>query len=145
MRFVPTPTFQLQKKSHKNHTNTRYRPRPPLLACGALMWGINTMLLSCTSSLWAWFLLRALNGIALACLNPLCQSFVADYTVSKDRGWFFGIFQLFHQGGVLVMLLTEYFSKYFFSRCRNVEMCVFIVCADGECACVDNSRLECVC
>eukprot|EP00293_Proteomonas_sulcata_P002233 CAMPEP_0184324196 /NCGR_PEP_ID=MMETSP1049-20130417/134023_1 /TAXON_ID=77928 /ORGANISM="Proteomonas sulcata, Strain CCMP704" /LENGTH=475 /DNA_ID=CAMNT_0026645905 /DNA_START=188 /DNA_END=1612 /DNA_ORIENTATION=- len=67
--------------------------RKSMLSRAALAWGIITVLLGSTSELWIVFLLRCLNGIALAALVPISQSLIADLTQDHNRGLVFGLVQ----------------------------------------------------
>ena len=64
--------------------------RKKLLAAGAAAWGSFAMCLGFTSNFYVFFALRCLDGAALACLGPICQSIIADVATTSGRGMAFG-------------------------------------------------------
>lgn len=62
-------------------------------------WAIFTALTSAASGFWVLFVIRCLNGIALASIIPVSQSIVADVSLSKNRGSTFGLIQSFTSFG----------------------------------------------
>mmetsp|Transcript_25286 Transcript_25286/g.60037 ORF Transcript_25286/g.60037 Transcript_25286/m.60037 type:complete len:490 (-) Transcript_25286:166-1635(-) len=82
--------------------------RKTLIACGAAGWGTVTILLGLAYDWWIIFILRCLNGLALASLSPICQSIVGDLTEKSERGITFGAIQamMFAGSGVSSVLVT---------------------------------------
>jgi MFS family permease len=69
--------------------------RALVTAAGCFIWGMTTLLFSCTTSVgwgafvWAW------NGVGLSFIIPNSQSLVADYYTDADRGRAFGAPQVY--------------------------------------------------
>jgi len=61
-----------------------------LMLLGVGAWGCCTLLLGLVSSFMWMALLRAVNGVALAMLLPVTQSFVMDLSPKEERGYMFG-------------------------------------------------------
>ncbi|KAF4698379.1 hypothetical protein FOZ63_023412, partial [Perkinsus olseni] len=66
-----------------------------VLTTGVGGWAVFTALTSVVSAFWVLFVIRCLNGIALASIIPVSQSIVADVSISKNRGSTFGFIQSF--------------------------------------------------
>jgi MFS family permease len=65
--------------------------RKLLLIGGVLLWGMCTIALGFASSIVNMSVLRALNGVSVAMLLPVTQSFVYDLSRQEDRGAIFGM------------------------------------------------------
>jgi len=74
-------------------------PRTYLLMIGVTLWGVCTIMLGMVPHFTGMAVLRALNGVALACLLPITQSFVAELADRNNRGSFFGWLYLFSNMG----------------------------------------------
>lgn len=66
--------------------------RRAILTIGCMGWGICILLMGMITShaLGTLILLRAINGVMLACLTPICTGIVADTTSESHRGRVFG-------------------------------------------------------
>lgn len=62
-----------------------------LLVGGSMSWGILTLLLAGITDWYSMLVLRMLNGIALATLNPVSQVIIARGTKAVERGYYFGL------------------------------------------------------
>lgn len=62
-----------------------------LLMVGTMSWGACTIALATVTSLYSMALVRMMNGLALAMLLPVTQSFVADLSRPGERGSNFGM------------------------------------------------------
>jgi len=76
--------------------------RRTILGVGSIGQGLITMLLGCVAGLIPMILLRALNGIMLASLRPVCMGIVADATSEQCRGKVYGRIQFACQLGMVV-------------------------------------------
>lgn len=86
--------------------------RKALLTVGAGMWGTCTLLLAFASRFVTMAILRALNGMALAMLLPVVQSFVVDLAPKSERGYIFGrIFFFSNLGQVIACLFVTPISN----------------------------------
>lgn len=74
--------------------------RKDLMMIGCFGWGVAMLSLGLCNSLWQVLVLRALNGVFLACLVPLSQSWVADLAAANCRGQVFGLLGAAEQIGV---------------------------------------------
>lgn len=81
--------------------------RRRLIMTGTGCWGVCTFSLAFVSSFPKMAVLRALNGVWLAMLLPVTQSFVADMSHKSERGYLFG-------------------WLYFFSNMGQVLACLFV-------------------
>jgi MFS family permease len=81
--------------------------RKNLLVFGTIAWGWCTICLGFVNTLEAMGCLRVLNGVALAVLAPITQSFVADLSSQHSRGQTFG-------------------TLIFFSNIGQVLTCIFV-------------------
>lgn len=61
-----------------------------ILVSGVMSWGLCTIAISSVSSLFMMIFLRILVGASLACLLPVSQVIIAEMTLPRDRGIFFG-------------------------------------------------------
>lgn len=68
--------------------------RKALICAGTLGWAILTILMGMVNSFGFLFVLRCLNGFALASLGPIVQSVISDVAEPDERGLAFGITQL---------------------------------------------------
>jgi MFS family permease len=73
---------------------------------GTFIWGATTICLGFVSTMTAMGCLRVVNGIALAMLLPVTQSFVADLSNEQNRGQTFGTIFFFSNVG---QVLTCFF------------------------------------
>eukprot|EP00928_Gymnodinium_smaydae_P044414 TRINITY_DN29629_c0_g1_i1.p1 TRINITY_DN29629_c0_g1~~TRINITY_DN29629_c0_g1_i1.p1 ORF type:complete len:533 (+),score=73.31 TRINITY_DN29629_c0_g1_i1:88-1599(+) len=81
--------------------------RTALLKYGAATWGFCTICLAFAKSLTYMAILRILNGMSLAMLLPVVQSFVAELAKPADRGSVFGLLAFFgNVGQVLACLIV---------------------------------------
>lgn len=80
--------------------------RRAILVLGCCGWGIVTLLLAGTSSLWVMLVLRAVNGSMLACLGPVTQGVVADVTAPGQRGQVIGFLGLATNAGSMLLALV---------------------------------------
>ena len=64
--------------------------RKKLLALGAALWGVLTILVGLATSYHEILIFRALNGLALAVIIPTSYSLIADYFPENKRGKAFG-------------------------------------------------------
>ncbi|CEM25714.1 unnamed protein product [Vitrella brassicaformis CCMP3155] len=76
--------------------------RQTVLSYGCILWGVITIVLAASTTLWEMVVLRALNGIALASVGPLSQSMIADLFGVEERGGAFGWVQLSQNVGAIV-------------------------------------------
>lgn len=76
--------------------------RRAVLAFGCFGWGLVTVSLGLVSTLAMMVLLRAMNGVMLASLNPICQGIVADTTAAHLRGRVFGTIMAAHAIGSIM-------------------------------------------
>jgi len=67
--------------------------RKALIGAGTLGWASLTILLGVSTSFEALFILRCLNGFALASLSPIAQSVLSDVADPEQRGVAFGMTQ----------------------------------------------------
>mmetsp|Transcript_106812 Transcript_106812/g.297343 ORF Transcript_106812/g.297343 Transcript_106812/m.297343 type:complete len:485 (-) Transcript_106812:148-1602(-) len=74
-----------------------------LLVLGCCIWGTSTLCIAFTTSFWQQFLLRLVNGAALAAMNPVGQAVLCDVVPEAERGKAFGLLQSASAG--LVMLV----------------------------------------
>jgi len=90
--------------------------RKVLMMTGCIGWGVAMIMLGLATSLWQLYALRSLNGIFLACLGPLGQSWVADIAKPQAFGAIFGLMGVAsHLGGTFSGgLTTSLTSKVFF-------------------------------
>lgn len=81
--------------------------RRAILAIGCSGWGLVTVMLGCTSAWVPMVLLRALNGLMLACLRPIANGLVPDIVPEHRRGEGYGKIQLsFDIGSMLGALVV---------------------------------------
>mmetsp|Transcript_2696 Transcript_2696/g.10505 ORF Transcript_2696/g.10505 Transcript_2696/m.10505 type:complete len:647 (+) Transcript_2696:128-2068(+) len=82
--------------------------RRAILAIGCAGWGLITVLLALVSSWAPMVVLRALNGVMLACLRPISNGLVPDFVLEDRRGEVYGKIQLsFDIGSMLgAMIVT---------------------------------------
>jgi MFS family permease len=66
-----------------------------LLVAGSAAWGVLTLLLAGITEWYSMLALRTLNGIALATLMPVSQTIIAKGTIPNERGYYFGLCELF--------------------------------------------------
>lgn len=86
--------------------------RISLLMLGTAIWGVCTMALGQVANFHGMAVLRACNGVALACLMPITQSFVAEMADGSNRGAIFGWLYLFsHVGQVFATLFATPLSN----------------------------------
>jgi len=76
--------------------------RKSIVVIGSVIQGLITMILAGVDSLWAMFLLRALNGIFLASLRPIANGIVADTTVETNRGKVYGAMNIAMNVGTML-------------------------------------------
>jgi len=62
-----------------------------VIAAGCCVWGLMTAMFGFVTSLPMAMLISGANGFGLALVIPCCQSMIADYYASKDRGKAFGL------------------------------------------------------
>lgn len=79
--------------------------RKYLIMCGTAGWGILTTMLGFVSNLAMISVLRFMNGMALAMIMPVAQSFVADMCATSERGQVFGLLYLLGNVGQLLTCL----------------------------------------
>ena len=70
-----------------------------LLVYGCLAWALLTALTGFASNFWQLALLRSLNAAALAMINPVAGSLIADLHLAEERGRAFGINEVFKAFG----------------------------------------------
>ncbi|CEM04668.1 unnamed protein product [Vitrella brassicaformis CCMP3155] len=73
-----------------------------LLSFGCCFWGVLSMLFASSQYYYQMLVLRALNGVALASVGPVCQSIIADMFPSSERGGAFGLIQLALCSGMIL-------------------------------------------
>lgn len=76
--------------------------RGKVLGVGCVCWGLCTAIMGSVSDLHSLIAARFLNGAALACMNPVAQSLLADLTVPELRGTCFGLFYSIGHMGEMV-------------------------------------------
>jgi MFS family permease len=69
-------------------------PRRPILAGGVLIWSLMTMACGLAHGFWQLFAWRALAGIGVACLSPLCLSLLGDCFEPRMRSRALSVFLL---------------------------------------------------
>lgn len=89
----------------------QFHDRALVIALGALIWSIATLLVGISTTFLQVAFSRALNGIGLAIVVPAIQSIVADSTTDLNRGTAFGLLQLTGNlgsvvGGLCAILLS---------------------------------------
>ncbi|KAI5060465.1 hypothetical protein GOP47_0024885 [Adiantum capillus-veneris] len=89
----------------------QYHDRALVIALGAFIWSIATVLVGISTTFLEVAFSRALNGIGLAIVVPAIQSIVADSTTDVNRGMAFGWLQLTGNlgsviGGLCAVLLS---------------------------------------
>eukprot|EP00971_Amphidinium_carterae_P239403 4752709-Amphidinium_carterae.1 len=62
-----------------------------LMSTGCVLWAGATFLLACSSHFWVHFLLRLVNGVALAVMKPVGQAIICEVVPEAERGWAFGL------------------------------------------------------
>jgi len=86
--------------------------RKLLLTVGSGCWGTCTLLLGFVSGFGAMCSLRVMNGVALAMLLPVSQSFIVDLCPKAERGYMFGwLFFFASLGQVLACLFVTPISN----------------------------------
>jgi len=86
--------------------------RKKLMLAGVGSWGFCTLCLGLVGSFHKMMALRALNGMALAMLLPVTQSFVVDLCSKEERGYIFGCLYFFaNMGQVLACLFVTPMSN----------------------------------
>lgn len=89
-----------------------YHDRSTVIALGALIWSVATLLVGISTTFLQVAISRALNGVGLAIVVPAIQSVVADSTNDLNRGMAFGWLQLTGNlgsvvGGLCAVLLSD--------------------------------------
>mmetsp|Transcript_28762 Transcript_28762/g.52412 ORF Transcript_28762/g.52412 Transcript_28762/m.52412 type:complete len:449 (+) Transcript_28762:59-1405(+) len=74
-----------------------------LMAMGCWLWAGATFLLACSTHFWAHFLLRLVNGAALAVMNPIGQAIICEVVPEGERGWAFGLLGSVNSACVMVV------------------------------------------
>eukprot|EP00929_Paragymnodinium_shiwhaense_P049221 TRINITY_DN24840_c0_g1_i1.p1 TRINITY_DN24840_c0_g1~~TRINITY_DN24840_c0_g1_i1.p1 ORF type:complete len:497 (-),score=89.52 TRINITY_DN24840_c0_g1_i1:763-2253(-) len=75
------------------------QPRPKLILCGVLLWGMGIIACGMASQFWMLFAGRVMNGIGLGIVQPLLYSLISDLTPPSRRGSAFGTLQFIGNTG----------------------------------------------
>jgi MFS family permease len=103
--------------------------RKKLLFSGVLLWGVCTILLAYAHTIATMSFLRGMNGIAVAMLLPVTQSFVYDLSKSEDRGLVFGT--LYFSTNIGQVLACFFVTPISSSTVMGMEGWRFALCVVG--------------
>lgn len=105
--------------------------RKYLMMLGCCGWGAAMIGLGLSSSYWQLIALRICNGLSLACLYPLSQSWVADLVEPRMQGRIFGMVGAAHNMGTMLTagVTTAWSQRLIFGLYGWRVMCFGVGCA----------------